>query len=282
MKFIKRIYSHKILFQSFIFTNSAFALAIFFLMSAERVSALLDRQVNYNFLLIYQILIDVCFFIIILLIIKFWKLKFDKNLKIPSLKTVVYILIFTFCSFSYDILLGSYFYEHFFNGKLPVITFGFPFSETTYEKYKLLKMFLFAPIYEELFYRRIVFTKFKERYNFQTAMVLSSLLFAFGHWDFSIHLISFFAIGMILSYIYHKTNSIITIVMLHSFCNIFNSFQKFIEVEFYPENYSYLLYYLGGFVAVYYAFKKLTFPSNKEEGYFYYKGFNINRFFNFK
>lgn len=203
-------------------------------------------------------------------------MKFKERLKIPSVKTLFYIFLFTFCAFSYDMLLGTYFYKHIIEGKLPVVSFTIPNASSIYMFFKL---FLITPIYEEIFYRKIVFTKLKEHYSLQVSMIISSLFFAVGHLEFSIHLLSFFVVGLVLSYIYHKTNSVLIVVLLHAFYNIFNKFQKFTDIEFVPENYSYVFYYIVGFVGVYYSFKKLALPLKKDKDYFYFKESVLYKYF---
>jgi membrane protease YdiL (CAAX protease family) len=272
-----RIQSHKVIFQILYLISIPFILPILLVVITKFVLNYFHVSLNNEQLIqSYKIFIDISFFITILIVVKLWKLKFKEQLKIPTLKTFFYILVFTFCAFSYDIFLGTYFYEQIFDGKLPVIFFTSP---RTGNIYILFKAIFFAPIYEELFYRKIVFNKLKQRYNLLTSMIVSSLFFAFGHLDFSIHLLSFFVIGLIFSYLYYKTNSILTVILLHSFYNVFNKFQKIIEIEFIPENYIYLLYYILGFVGVYYSFKKLAFLSKKNNAFFYFKDTKIYKYY---
>ena len=276
MTFKKKIESHKTVFQVFFLILMVAVFAISSLLILKTILDLISFNIDYDFLYIgFQVFIDIGFFIAIIAALKFWKLKLKGPLKIPTAKTLFYILLFTICAFSYDVLLGSYFYNHVIEGKLPIISFTIPNSSSVYV---YIKLFVFAPIYEEMFYRIIIFTKLKKRYSLVQSMFISSFFFAFGHLDFSIHLLSFFVLGLILSYVYHKTNSILTIVLLHSFYNILNKSQKFIEVEFTPENYVYLLYYIIGFIGVYYSFKKLTFFS-KKSNYFYLQDTKVYRCF---
>lgn len=272
-----RIQSHKIIFQILCLISIPSILPILLVVVTKFVLNYFHVSLNNEQLIqSYKIFIDISFFIAILIVVKLWKLKFKEQLKIPSLKTFFYILVFAFCAFSYDIFLGTYFYEQIFDGKLPIISFSSP---RTSNIYMLLKAIFFAPIYEELFYRKIVFSKLKQRYNLLTSMIVSSLFFAFGHLDFSIHLLSFFVIGLIFSYLYYKTNSILTLILLHSFYNVFNKFQKIIEIEFIPENYIYILYYIIGFVGVYYSFKKLVFFSEKNNAFFYFEDTKIYKYY---
>ena len=272
-----KIQSHKVIFQILYLITITFILPILLVVITKFVLNYFKVNLNNEQLIqIYKIFIDVSFFITILIVVKLWKLNFKEQLKIPSLKTFFYILVFAFCAFSYDIFLGTYFYEQIFEGKLPIISFTSP---ETSNIYMLFKIIFFAPIYEEIFYRKIVFSKLKQRYSLLTSMIVSSLYFAFGHLDFSIHLLSFFVFGLIFSYIYYKTNSILTVILLHAFYNVFNKFQKIIEIEFITENYIYLLYYIIGFVGVCYSFKKLTLLSKKKNAYFYFKDIKIFKYY---
>lgn len=269
---MKKIKKYNVVIQVFCLMLVLAIINIALLLFTKTILGFISKNIFHTYsLLISQICIDASFLIIIFITIKMWKLELMRAIKIPSFKVCFYILLFAFCAFSYDILLGTYFYSHLFEGKLPVISITTPRLRDGNDIYLFIKIFFLAPIYEELFYRRIIFTRFKERYGLIKAMIFSSLFFAFGHFDFSVNLLSFFLAGLIFSYIYYKTNSILTVILLHAFCNVFNKFQKFIDVDLISKNYWYLLLYFLGFVGVYYSFKKLVSPLIKEKGYFYFK-----------
>jgi len=79
---------------------------------------------------------------------------------------------------------------------------------------------LVAPFVEEMFFRGFLFQGFRQRYNWNKAAILSSVIFALFHLQL-VSLIPTFAIGYVLSYVYHKSNSIWPGIILHFLVNSF-------------------------------------------------------------
>lgn len=77
---------------------------------------------------------------------------------------------------------------------------------------------LLAPIIEELFYRRLLFTELRKRYALAVSIILSSIFFALFHSNI---LISFIA-GAYLAYVYEKENDLFANTLLHAQMNIFS------------------------------------------------------------
>ena len=77
---------------------------------------------------------------------------------------------------------------------------------------------IFAPLVEEIFFRGFLFQGFRARYGWQTAILLSSAIFAVAHLD-PVVLIPTFILGCLLAYVYHRSNSIWPGILLHFLVN---------------------------------------------------------------
>ncbi|MBM7553261.1 CPBP family intramembrane glutamic endopeptidase [Thalassobacillus pellis] len=82
----------------------------------------------------------------------------------------------------------------------------------------ILVMVLFAPILEEIIFRKIIFGSIYKRTNFIIAVIVSALAFAASHFDFT-HMIVYMAMGIVFAYLYVKTKSIITPIIAHMAMN---------------------------------------------------------------
>lgn len=94
-----------------------------------------------------------------------------------------------------------------------------PHFATTF--FHLLGLLLFAPIFEELFFRRIVAHEFFERYGYKKAIIYSAFLFAIMHIPRFHDLPMIFAFGILAAYLYLKTRNIYITMLLHSLINLY-------------------------------------------------------------
>jgi membrane protease YdiL (CAAX protease family) len=77
---------------------------------------------------------------------------------------------------------------------------------------------LAAPMVEEIFFRGFLFQGFRQRYGWNKAAIASSLVFALAHLQL-VALIPTFLLGYVLSYVYHRSNSIWPGMILHFLVN---------------------------------------------------------------
>jgi membrane protease YdiL (CAAX protease family) len=77
---------------------------------------------------------------------------------------------------------------------------------------------IIGPILEELIFRKILFGAFYRKMNFFFAAILSSLLFAVAHMEFT-HLLVYAAMGFVFAYLYVKTKRIIVPMLVHMALN---------------------------------------------------------------
>lgn len=89
----------------------------------------------------------------------------------------------------------------------------------------IFSMILFAPIMEELVFRKAIVTQLVDHIGFVGAAVVSSLLFALAHMDG--HMLIYGTLGLWFSYLYHKTNNILTPMLAHGIMNAFASLPIF-------------------------------------------------------
>jgi len=80
-------------------------------------------------------------------------------------------------------------------------------------------MIILAPAAEEVMFRGMIYTAFRKRRSKWTAMVFTSLLFAFSHGQF-IHFLAIFSTGLMLVYLFERTKSLVPSIVLHFSMNL--------------------------------------------------------------
>lgn len=79
---------------------------------------------------------------------------------------------------------------------------------------------IFAPLVEEIFFRGFLFQGFRQKFGWVSGALLSSAIFAIGHLD-PVALIPTFILGLLLAYMYHRSNSVWPGIILHFLVNAF-------------------------------------------------------------
>lgn len=111
--------------------------------------------------------------------------------------------------------------------QIEILVFGIePGSENTQDLMKVARMTplfilvpaIFAPILEELIFRKIIFGSIYQRTNFFVAAIISSLVFALVHADFT-HTLVYTAMGLVFAFLYVKTKRIIVPIFAHMAMN---------------------------------------------------------------
>lgn len=75
-----------------------------------------------------------------------------------------------------------------------------------------------APILEEVLFRGVIFESCRERLGKGGAVLLSALLFGLIH-GIPVQIVNAFVVGLILGYIYLRTRSLISVIVLHAINN---------------------------------------------------------------
>ena len=82
----------------------------------------------------------------------------------------------------------------------------------------ILAIVLFAPVLEELVFRRVIFGSLNQTTNFWVATAVSALAFGLVHMEMT-HLLTYFSTGLVLAFLYQKTKRIITPIIAHVLLN---------------------------------------------------------------
>jgi len=90
---------------------------------------------------------------------------------------------------------------------------------------------IFAPIVEEIFFRGFLFQGFREKYGWVKGGLLSAAVFAVGHLD-PVALIPTFILGLLLAYMYHRSNSVWPGIILHFLVNAFGFCSIYVMTQF--------------------------------------------------
>ncbi|MCF3943167.1 CPBP family intramembrane glutamic endopeptidase [Oceanobacillus alkalisoli] len=85
---------------------------------------------------------------------------------------------------------------------------------------------IIAPILEEIIFRKIIFGSLYKRMNFFFAAILSALVFAAFHVDFS-HLLMYTAMGLVFAFLYVKTKRIIVPIIVHAGMNSYVVYKQY-------------------------------------------------------
>ncbi|PDZ69086.1 CPBP family intramembrane metalloprotease [Bacillus cereus] len=80
---------------------------------------------------------------------------------------------------------------------------------------------IFAPIWEELLFRGIFFTKLSQRFSKRSSAVISAFIFTLGHPLTVRSVLYIFGMGVCLAYTYKKTNNLIVPIGIHVLNNSF-------------------------------------------------------------
>lgn len=175
-----------------------------------------------------QISIDLGFIILVSVYLIFTKerlpllKKINFKLLIMSLFLILLLSIF-FAYFNPSFFLESYYTNSF--------SFVLKFDSSLIEKYdfyKLFRILFLLPILEEIFYRHILQKKLNKKLPLFFAIVISSLFFSLTHLDFD-NFLGMTLIGIILGYIYNKTNNMAIPILIHIGINFLNIFTIYNE-----------------------------------------------------
>lgn len=177
---------------------------------------------------------------------------------------IVPVVFFSFTGFFFFLTFyNMIFYVLYISVNIPI--------ELTQIKYSFLfvlsSIFLF-PIFEELFFRRLLAHHFFEKYGFKKAVFYSAFLFMIAHLLNEGGLLDLFLFGSIFAYIYLKTRNIYLVVVLHMLNNFFYVLFSgtITPLIIFFEDYKHLKYfwifYVFGFLTlgwvIYYSFRYIN------------------------
>lgn len=95
----------------------------------------------------------------------------------------------------------------------------------------VIALVVVAPLVEEIFFRGFLFQGFRKKYGWVNAMLLSSAIFGIAHLD-PVSIIPTFVLGIVLSYVYHRSNSVWPGVILHFLINASSTCSVYVLTQF--------------------------------------------------
>ena len=78
----------------------------------------------------------------------------------------------------------------------------------------ILSVVVCAPVLEEILFRGLIFESCRERFGSGVAVLVSALLFGLVH-GVPVQIINAFVVGLIFGYIYLRTGSLLSVILLH-------------------------------------------------------------------
>lgn len=169
-----------------------------------------------NIIIYSQILFYFIGIIIILNLVGFNKGKIQSNL-VDLKRVLLWILVGVFLSVATQLVITN----------IENILFDYKGnSQNTVEILNRIKSnwlsllvpVIFAPVMEEIVFRKVIFGAMLRKTNFFIASLLSSVLFAIAHFD-PIHFFAYTSVGIILSFLYVKSKKIIVPITVHIILN---------------------------------------------------------------
>ncbi|WP_432673279.1 CPBP family intramembrane glutamic endopeptidase [Flavobacterium sp. SM2513] len=172
-----------------------------------------------------MIAIDVSFIICIILSFRF--LKINSLSSTPSNTAVLYFILFSILSFLWFLVCPLFKIDQqqwsidltFTTRKITDVTT----NPTFFTVYGLLRLLVIVPVLEELFYRKLIFSSLLEKHGVYISIIISSLLFSIGHFDFNNSII-FFIFGILLGATYWKTRNLYYPILMHICINAMTLF----------------------------------------------------------
>ena len=205
-----------------------------------------------------QLSIDLSHLLVVIIILL--NHNFRKWFKPLSFVTIFKLFILSFLFFLISpIVLFKEFWENlislnlliFLPTNLEVFQSEFSFSNFYFH----FRILFIMPFLEEMIYRGFFFTVLKEKYSVKWAVIISSFLFALGHFSLEQFFPAFF-IGVFFAYLFEKYKNIPMLIILHFFINVFSILAKKILIHLSGIDSLWIGIYLVYLVLLVYAVKK--------------------------
>ena len=158
----------------------------------------------------------------IIYLIKTWKVGFCFKYKPFTLVTFVVIILISLCTyFIENIFFIPHFIEKIMNKALVFDVFKIrkPLGANSLYFTELILSVIFAPVIEEILYRKLIFEKLKTVFKSGVSIVITSVLFAAMHLSVN-GFLQFLFVGIVLTYTYHLTHNLLLNIIFHSLLNI--------------------------------------------------------------
>ncbi|CAM2977825.1 type II CAAX endopeptidase family protein [Hathewaya histolytica] len=229
------------------------------------ISAFLERTLYFKPNIWIKLIESVLFIVMELLFIKFYKnygklhldFKRTKNYKIYIWLSLIVIGYIWFYDNSIEIFLDSII-------KVDLVDYAFKNKKGLYLIYISIYLSIFAPIFEEIIFRGLLFKGLLKRYDYLKAIIASSIFFAIIHGDIK-QGINAFILGIILAIVYYRTNSLLPCIFLH-FVNNFIYVLSLYGIRIKSSNFSLIELVIGALILISsYLIHKKIIKTEKEE-----------------
>jgi membrane protease YdiL (CAAX protease family) len=87
----------------------------------------------------------------------------------------------------------------------------------------MISAVVFAPFFEEIVFRGLLFATFRRRFGFMASAVASALIFAVAHGYGWVGLVSVLWSGVLWAWSYERTRSLVPDMLAHAFVNLLAS-----------------------------------------------------------
>lgn len=160
-------------------------------------------------------------------------------------------------------------FEYFKNADFKPFPWSFR-AFTLYDFYRHISILIISPIFEELFFRKFLFSKLLEKYKLYVAISVSSVCFSAIHFETPTNLIPAFIFGIISALIYFKTKKISYSIILHFFINACISFLNiygesyFVWLDGFKFDLLYWALFVLGIVLIVFGGKQINSVINKQ------------------
>ncbi|MBL7472076.1 CPBP family intramembrane glutamic endopeptidase [Robertkochia sediminum] len=130
--------------------------------------------------------------------------------------------------------------------------------------YRIISLVLLGPVFEELFFRKMVFGRLYNKYSLNVSILVSSVCFSLIHLPGYRNLLPTFIFGIVSCLVYHKTHSILYSILLHVLANLSLVLLSIYGEGFYDWIFSlkfsfiYWVVFLVGFAMTFFGLRKIT------------------------
>ncbi len=78
-----------------------------------------------------------------------------------------------------------------------------------------IEIVVLAPVFEELFFRRCLFSVVRKKFSFGFSAIVSGIFFSFLHYNTAVFVPIFF-LGVVFAYVYERTQNLLAPILLHA------------------------------------------------------------------
>jgi len=181
----------------------------------------LQWQISVNLLISLNMLLQIAVILVICSYLKIKNLGFSIKKKYTSLALCLY------CA-ALPLLLATVALNHWLVTKLglpsslnPAIQLLLLLKDKTALSLLIFQVVILGPLAEELFFRGFIYKMLRNRFNFFGAAILVSIFFSLLH-RVPDNILPLFALGMVLCYLYEKSQDIYPSFLFHSLFNAIN------------------------------------------------------------